>query len=126
MRIIPIDDDEFNKKINFVDSENKFVGFDLSERCCENFGWFISQREEDEPIDGNGIIDGLEDYIFNQYYFGRVENSDDLEEGALVRFKLEAEGKPDLFLHLFNHHNGYYSHGFLFCRDEYKIREGVV
>lgn len=39
-------------------------------------------------------------------------DSFDLDAGRMVAFKLTALGKPDLFLHLYNAHNGYYGHGF--------------
>jgi hypothetical protein len=58
------------------------------------------------------------DYRFDPDYFEDViparskYGSNVLDEGGMVRFRLVAEGKPDLYLHLFNSHNGYYSHGF--------------
>jgi hypothetical protein len=32
---------EADYKINFVDKNNVFVGFDYSSNCCERFGYYI-------------------------------------------------------------------------------------
>ena len=107
---------EKNGKINFVDENNVFVGYDLQSSCCEDADWFISDKEEDRIYDDlyKRIIYpkyAITSYIFDTKYFEEVECSS-VDEGGMVRFKLICKDKPDLFLHLFNCHNGYYSHGF--------------
>lgn len=127
---------EAGRKINFVDENNVFVGYDLSQSCCENANWFISEKEENVIYDDkynenkyNEIVRrydeyNIEDYIFHTGYFKDVD-CPHVDEGRMVRFKLIAENKPDLYLHLFNAHNGYYGHGFtmkiggITIKDEY-------
>ena len=42
---------EIGEKINFIDENNVFVGYDLGQNCCENASWFISLDDycEDHP-----------------------------------------------------------------------------
>jgi len=100
-------------KINFVDTNNIFVGFDTGCQCCENADWFISNA-----IISTNIIEqargnnNLEDYIFDKNFFKTIKNNNELEEGGVAIFRLVCNGKEDLYLHLFNCQNGYYSHGF--------------
>ena len=101
---------EKDGKINFVDENNVFVGFDFESSCCENADWFISDKEKND-ISSKYPKFYITSYIFDTKYFEKVECSD-VSEGGMVRFKLICKDKPDLFLHLFNCHNGYYSHGF--------------
>jgi hypothetical protein len=91
-------------KTNFVDKNNVVVGFDTNQNCCEDFGWYISESEDfDTAKDSNlGDVNYCHDYVFDKSYRG-------VGDGL---FRLTAEGQPDLFLHLYNHHNGYYAHGF--------------
>ena len=109
----------WEEKVNFVDKNNVFVGYDRAQTCCEHASWFISDKEENEDREDNGINTGLEDYIFDTGYFKEVEpkkEADDswscLDQGGMVRFKLIADNKPDLYLHIFNSHSGHYGHGF--------------
>lgn len=103
---------KFNKddKINFVDENNVFVGYDLIRSCCEHADWFISDKEKDTTGDIANKYD-ISAYVFDTKYFAEVA-SNDVDAGGMVRFKLVSPDKPNLFLHLFNSHNGYYSHGF--------------
>lgn len=97
-------------KYNFVDSNNVLVGYNSGQCCCENADWFISKKEETKTSITEYESE-FTDYIFDTTYFQDV-NSPDVYDGGMVRFKLISEGKPDLFLHLYNSHNGYYGHGF--------------
>lgn len=126
MKIIQAEKEYYSNSINFVDEKNVFVGYDMEQSCCENANWFISNKEENQPMEGNGILDKLDLYNFDIKYFVEVEgklDEDDmswLDSGGMVRFKLISEGKSDLFLHLYNSHNGYYGHGF-----EFKVGEKI-
>lgn len=126
---------EYSRKTNFVDINNVFVGFDTHQDCCENAGYFISPTEDNEPKEDEGIKNGLEDYVFDPDYFVDVvpkqEGSDYykyscLEDGGMVRFRLICQDKCDLYLHLYNSHNGYYSHGFEFKVDNITKQEGSI
>ena len=96
-------------KINFVDDNDVLIGFDWEQDYCEDFGYLINY---DECYIENGpcleTIVNLTPYYFCQEFTPHEEDS---EDGGSVTFKLIAKGKPDLFFHLYNHHNGYYSHG---------------
>ena len=117
-------EDSYHGKVNFVDVNNIFVGYDISSHCCEHFGYFISENEEQNPREDEGIKEGLENYSFDKNYFS--ENEADEDNGGIVRFKLVAENKPDLFLHLYNFHNGYYAHGFTFLDNGKIIKESYI
>lgn len=55
----------------------------------------------------------IEDYIFDTEYFEEFEGKDTMSYSVWYAvFRLKAPGKRDLYLHLFNSHNGYYTHGF--------------
>lgn len=99
-------------KTNFVDDNNVFVGFDNYQCCCEDFGHLVTKSPpKSEHPDDEVSGDDFPGYQFNTEFF--EENGfDDLYEGGSVCFKLEKDGEPDLYLTLFNIHNGYYSHGF--------------
>lgn len=101
-------------KFNFIDDNDNFVGFDTADDCCANGGWFISDRIHTEvPSEyANGLgIKIYPEYHFDDSFFEEV--SLPLSNGGMVIFKLTAfKTVPDLFLHLFNVHNGYYAKGF--------------
>lgn len=101
---------EQGSKLNFIDSNDVFVGFDNYQSCCENFGYCIT---EDKPAESVGDCQedtlNLDGYVFDTTFF--EEGSFD-EETNTATFKLFKQGSPDLYLTLYNSHNGYYSHGF--------------
>jgi len=101
-------------KINFVDENDVYVGMSYSELCCENFGYFFIKEEPTEKIftgiDSDDIASlDLETYVFDISYFAKFPGPG--EDGARVFFCL-LNGTDILYLCLYNHHNGYYSHGF--------------
>lgn len=110
----------WDTKVNFVDENNVFVGYDMAQDCCEHAGWFVSDSPSepytsgyDEPEIVEGARDhDLEPYSFDVQWKPRDVESKGLYDGGQVCFRLTADGKPDLYLHLFNSHNGYYGHGF--------------
>jgi len=102
----------FNKdhKVNFVDRHNTLVGFDNHQQCCEKFGWSVSQSSGDLSC----VVaskEELEPYAFDPTS-PPIHQNDPITEGGSVSFLLVAPGMTPLYLTLFNHHNGYYSHGF--------------
>jgi len=121
---------ETGDKINFVDENNVFVGYDLGQSCCENADWFISYKEETVVYDEkyNEIYHpdyDIERYNFDKEYFVEID-CPQLDCGGMVRFKLVSnEGLP-LYLHIYNSHNGYYGHGFKFGIGETVIQEDYL
>ena len=112
----------FPTKVNFVDSNNVVLGYDLEHQCCEDASWVISES----PYGGNPIYESdknegkeltLENYCFDPDYC--VQRGDEFSETYTATFILKARSTcepklPDLFVILKNRHNGYYSHGFTF------------
>lgn len=98
-------------KVNFVDDNNVLVGYDLTQNCCEDAGWFIRDSVMDSiPIEEQKI--SLNNYIFSgKYYefFGEVE---EFELCWMIIFGLVNPEDEKVYLHLYNCHNGYYTHGF--------------
>jgi len=123
---------ENHEKVNFVDKNNVFVGYDMEQICCEHFAWFISEKEETkvfEFVDCEKTLVDVENYVFDTNYFeehikaGKVKNTD--KYGWMVRFRL-TNGENELFLHLYNAQNGYYSHGFEAKIDTLKWKKGEI
>lgn len=106
---------DWDTKVNFVDSSNRLVGYDLDDDCCAHGGWFISPEIKDKYSYDDKLekepanLPDLGDYYFDEQFFQKVDLGD--EFGAVV-FRMIASEKPDLYLHLYNVHNGYYSKGF--------------
>ena len=131
----------FHDKVNFVDDNNVVLGYDLSQRCCEQAGWYISKKIENfdgdikdyehKDID-NGVLYNLRlgCYTFDVTYFN---DETDFYGIPLVIFKLipnpnitsDSDRLPPLYLHLYNCHNGYYSHGFNFFSGQ-SIKTGNI
>ena len=125
---------DWGEKVNFVDENNVFVGYDMSQNCCEQAEWFIADKILTKmPIERcNG--NGLEDYRFDPNFFERPDalkesdgngNSDALYNGGMVVFRM-TDGKNEKFLHLFNCHNGYYGHEIRFAKDNEILLESVI
>lgn len=134
MKILYIDPSGRDDKINFIDENNVFVGYDLGQNCCECAGWMLTDRltmlrSEDIGEDvGHENLPDLTDYRFDPNFFvdakvlfGATYENDVLDEGGHVIFRLVSETGPDFFLNIYNSHNGYYSHGF-----EYGVAGGKV
>lgn len=110
-------------RTNFADKNNVVLGWDSSTNCCEDHGWFIVPYETIMP-GAESEYDDLTPYNFDTAYFEEIDAIKRLDSGGMIRFRLVADGLPDLFLHLYNLHNGYYSHGFSVQRGESMLREG--
>ena len=101
-------------KTNFVDKNDVYVGFDAWQSCCESFGHFFMRSEPtlkedvDEPNAAPFTAEELEPFFFAHDYF--KESGYDWGGGAAA-FKL-TNGAEEIYLVIYNHHNGYYSHGF--------------
>lgn len=101
-----------NGAINFIDEEDNFVGFRNSRSCCERFGWHITDSageyvniEEDNP-------DFLKGFLFNTNKEPTESADSDYSDGGSVGFQLVNNHTGEtLCLTLYNHHNGYYAHG---------------
>lgn len=123
-------DEDLWDKVNFVDEQNTFVGYDMAASCCETSGWYISDHRRFDRDETETIKEGLEGYVFDRDFFEEVSSESlpnpDEDYGGLVRFRLIESGKPDLFLHIFNSHNGYYAHRFSVEHSGVVVREGEL
>ena len=119
----------WSSKVNFVDDNNVFVGYDMAQDCCEHAGWCISDKDDlkSAPDECEEITESYDNYNFDRCYFKQTERTDDEREETfnVVTFKL-AKGEFEKFLHLFNCHNGYYRHGFTFGVGGSVDREGDI
>lgn len=120
MRIFQNESSLWDDKVNFVDKNNVFVGYDLGKEGSELAGWFIDNKEHNDVPKDLPKVDNtiLEKYSFDKNYFEHATPQNDkygydqFDAGGMVRFKLKRRGEKHLYLHLFNVHNGYYKHGF--------------
>ena len=116
-----------NGKVNFVDENNVFVGYDTGQYCCESADWFYALQPQASSIPSD-MNEGTD---ISKYYFdGSYVNSDivdhSLNEGEIVAFRMVGKGLPDIFLHLFNCRGEYYSHGFEFKLGDETIDAGSL
>lgn len=120
---------EANSRMNWVDSNNVFVGFYNEEDCCEVWGGDFWTSLNKDAVKAN-IDENKNDYVFDTSFY--IENfawekddGDDYEEVYRAAFKL-TNGKNDIYLVIWNQHNGYYAHGFQFCNGGTVIVEGYL
>lgn len=119
----------FPSKVNFIDSNNVLLGYDLHQCCCENAFWTVSESlDGSNPLhQGDNSSDNpqeisLEHYVFDPDFYQLHEDEGREEYVAIFRLVglprwrngARVSERPDLYVRLVNHHNGYYSHGFTF------------
>ena len=124
------ENESYKDKVNFVDENNVLVGYDLSQDCCERADWFISPTKENSPYNEDcekkiKEVPDVYNYAFDKNFFEEVKDCEQLDKGTMIRFRLVNRDK-ELFLHLFNCQNGYYSHGFEFKIDDQLKKEGYI
>lgn len=108
---------ENDGSVNFIDENDVFVGYGLEQDCCEYAGWIISESDvitedvicSEIDSDSQAKVNG---FVFDTGYFIEQENIGDFGDYFNVAtFRIVKDDK-ELFIHLFNMHNGYYGHGF--------------
>lgn len=112
-------------KINFVDDNNVLVGFDNESHCCENFGYFLSRSVPTGIIESPDMSIDAEGFNFDVNFFKDAVSRDEFDCGGMVVFRL-TKGSEEIFLSLYNSHNGYYSHGFEMEVGGVKIHDGNI
>lgn len=116
-------------KINFVDENNVFVGYDLSQCCCEDADWIVTDKEPSmfSDVDDGGLRGEdipWQALRFDTRYFKVLPDPDGrLDSGGAVTFRMIADGL-EFFLTLYNCQNGYYGHGFEASIGGQKWQEG--
>jgi hypothetical protein len=126
----------YSTKINFVDDNNALVGYDFSGQCCENYGWYIHDKVTTEDVvadslfnendDANAINESLKDWTFDTSFFDELDTGHHGYHVCNTAVFRLVNGENELFLHLYNEHNGYYSHGFDFSKDGEIIQTGSI
>ena len=102
---------EHDEHVNFIDSKDRFVGYEFGQCCCELVGWSITRTLPEDGADEvpNPIADfDLAGYDFDPDFFAEIV---DAGEGGFAVFRLR-KADDEVYLVIYNHHNGYYSHGF--------------
>lgn len=130
MKIFTIKTDDYgSSKVNFVDKNNVVLGYETTQQCCEEADWFIADAVTRKILYNESKCTDLPGYVFDTSYFIEIDyiNDPDLEgenllyEGKMVVFRI-IKGTQQKFIHLFNVHNGYYSHGFNFKNNNDLLR----
>lgn len=144
MKIFTKDNTHWENKVNFVDENNVYFGYDMNGQCCEQYGWFVADKisipNTWEEFDGkyrepyqdvNAINKELVDFVFDTSYFNEF-HSQELNQKlgndltmVILRIVNQDHSK-EKFIHVYNCHNGYYSHGFEFKDNENSIQEGSI
>jgi hypothetical protein len=125
----------FSSKVNFVDENNRLVGYDFYQSCCEDYGWYISLESDfaqkntivvGYPYDVDSINEKLDGWVFDPVFIKEYSIGDHgYNESNAATFRLVKDDK-EMFLHLYNEHNGYYSHGFEFLEEGNIIHRGFL
>ncbi len=128
----------YGDKLNFVDDNNVLVGFDNDSSCCEDFGYYLTRSVPQRPPDDNHRYGSdyapdsvpetkLDGYQFDPTFFQQLSNEQlYTDSGGAVTFRLVKPDSPDIYLTLYNSHNGYYSHGFSMEVGGTTIQEGSL
>ncbi len=113
MKIFDSEASCWGNKVNFVDDNNVVIGYDLSQSCCEDADWFFSNKIEGSRNKHNSIEltdEELVGFNFDASFQEEVAMKG-LDEGGCVVFKIVNSKGESYFLHIYNAHNGYYTHG---------------
>lgn len=133
MKVFQSSNDKTGYKINFVDMLNRFVGFDFSSKCCEEFGYAITktcpktfqEMKEMEQIPDDSISEYVFDISFE--HSPKDDSNDEFGDSAnCATFKAVDEKLNEIYITIWNSHNGYYSHGFEFRDGKKLIREDFL
>lgn len=119
-------------RMNWVDSNNVFVGFSDEDHCCEVWGadFYDSidsngrRLDVDLSVDNNWVFDTS--FHDNDYMDGNVSVEIDGHcDASRAAFRL-VDGDRVMYLVIWNDHNGYYAHGFDFCNGDTVIVSGSI
>jgi len=143
-------------KINFADTNDVLVGFDDEGSCCESFGYFFTDKVgDDDPLNKrftayyssqeypSASPANLEELVFDPEFYRNEHGYDgggyaifrlisplrelsDRRQRERERQRIQDEYVDEVYLVLYNHHNGYYSHGFEVTHSGKVIRSGAL
>lgn len=119
MKCFDPNNSRWESKVNYVDVNNRLVGFDMDSSWREYFGHGVFAAL---PVDSAELTSPVEADI-EPYSFADEEPTlitDRYNEGGTLCFRICADKLPDLWVCIWNHHNGHYGHGFTHWR-----RDGI-
>jgi len=118
---------EKNNKVNFIDENNLLLGYNLEQDCCEDAGWFVADclvsKTKFEGDSLSALADDWSGWLFDPDFFKEVEDEDC--DNYVVAFRISKDGE-EKFIHLYNVHNGYYSHNFHFSENAITIKDSYI
>ena len=122
--------DPWPSKVNFVDENNVVLGYDVRQACCEYAGWFIAGRLCRRIPEERNFPHDLSGWRFDPSWFREVtgiwtEGRKVRGTGPMVVFRI-MKCQDERFIHLFNCHNGYYTHGFELKAGEDVLKSGQI
>ena len=115
----------WSSKVNFVDGNNVVLGFDTDQSCCEDADWFIADEVIPRCLERTWTPEEIFGYYFDTSFFQEISGEDQFDAGGMVVFRI-TNGIDEKFIHLYNCHNGYYSHGFEFEVNGEKIKNDSI
>ena len=92
-----------------TDQQEIILGMDMSEGCCEQPGYFMSNDDLDAFIGATLVDVKLTDAALNEAKFNRETNGGDLYEGGVMFVDLVTDRGALQFV-AYNSQNGYYGH----------------
>ena len=116
MKVFTPDNSPWDAKVNYVDKNNRVLGYSMSKSCCESFGHCVLAElpaSEGAPDDNALSSPVLEPYLFTPEA-PTLLSLNDADKGGGLAFRIVADGLSDLWVVIWNFHNGYYSHGWEF------------
>jgi len=131
MKVFTSTDGCWSEKVNFVDENNVVLGYDMAQDCCEHADWFIADRPMNKIMERKTDKPRLNGYVFDKKFFKEVHDGDlgvpeyEFDEGGMAIFRI-TNGDKEKFIHIFNSHNGYYSHGFEFKAGQRIIQDRAL
>ncbi|UCG54718.1 MAG: hypothetical protein JSV32_00415 [Dehalococcoidia bacterium] len=130
MKVFDKNEDEFwGQKVNFVDENNVVLGYDMDSHCFELYGWYLLDKVSENISDEeNCMADGFnwDHWVFDKNFFVWIDLDDRHEDGGIAVFKIRNKINQEMYIHLYNSHNGYYSHGFKLSENGQTIEEGSI
>ena len=111
----------FNRdcRMNWIDSNNIFVGFSDEAGCCEEWGgdFYDSLGANARRLDID--LEVSNNWVFDpSFYDANPMIEIERHSGAICAAFRLVDGDKEMFLVLWNDHNGYYAHGFEFCNGD--------
>ncbi len=104
---------ETTDSINFIDEHDNFVGYQLSQICCEQATWAIVSEQptnKKKAIQSTVQPEELEGYYLDTRWF-KQKNFKDTDTDAVI-FRMKKDKHPHRYIVFTNTQNGYYSHGY--------------